>query len=477
MQGLFFHQYSGNGTIFHDDLNTKIINNAITLHPVKEPAIMYRMHSHFMSERIQDLEHKAVKLQRVIRNMDRMLHPNEKQLSLHENLNLQDGRDFNLQLPMNSTEKWDMFLLNTTGLSGALEIEVKNSLEKSKELLNKEIRKSRNLRKLAIQKVNYGYRRVHPLYGVQHVIEVAIKSKKRTHNNTSGETKTVYSSCGKRFYTQQPFGNLIYSSEPLNAMPRYVHFLVPLEGRLETFRRFMENFELVCLKQLQRVKLVVAYSSTVSSPLHHKAIMKEYQDKYPEAKLMWLNVEGNFSRGISLTLAADKFDQTALLFFCDVDLVFNLEFIDRCRMNTAIGKRVYFPIMFGQLDPELTYLNKTKLGSYFTINEDAVIWRSYSYGPACMYHHDFNAVGGFDTSIKGYGSEDVDLFEKFVRHPGIEVFRAADPGLIHVYHPVKCDPNLDSLQLTLCQGTKAPALVSQNSSIRTLVSMNTTQHN
>ena len=410
MQGLFFHQYSGNGTILHNDLNTETINNAITLHPLKEPAYMYRMHSHFMSERIQDLEHKAVKLQRVIRNMDRMLHPNEKQLSLQEKLNLQDGRDFNHQLPMNSTEKWDMLLLNTTGLRGALEIEVKNSLEKSKELLNKEIKKTRNLRKLVIQEVNYGYRRVHPLYGVQHVIDVTIKSKNETHNNTSGETKTVYSSYGKRFYTQQPFGNLIYSSEPLNDMPRYVHFLVPLEGRLETFRRFMENFELVCLKQLQRVKLVVAYSSTVSSPLHHKAIMKEYQDKYPEAELTWLDVVGPFSRGISLTLAADKFDQTALLFFCDVDLVFNLEFMDRCRMNTAIGKQVYFPIMFGQLDHELTYLNKTKLGSYFTINEDAVIWRSYSYGPACMYHHDFDAVGGFDTSIKGWGLEDVDLF-------------------------------------------------------------------
>ena len=238
----------------------------------------------------------------------------------------------------------------------------------------------------------------------------------------------------------------------------------------------MDNFELVCLKQLQRVKLVVAYSSTVSSPLHHKAIMKDYQDKYPEAELTLLNVEGNFSRGISLTLAADKFDQTARLFFCDVDLIFNLEFMDRCRMNTAIGKRVYFPIMFSQFDTKVTYPNKTKPDSSFAISKNAGIWRSYSYGPACMYHHDFDAVGGFDTSIKGWGLEDVDLFEKFVRHPGIEVFRAADPGLIHVYHPVKCDSHLGSRQLAYCQESKASGLASQQSLITALLSMNVTQH-
>ena len=57
------------------------------------------------------------------------------------------------------------------------------------------------------------------------------------------------------------------------------------------------------------------------------------------------------------------------------------------------------------------------------------------------------------------------------------MFRAADPGLIHVYHPVKRDPNLNSLQLALCQGTKAPVLASLNSLISTLLSMNTTLHN
>ena len=478
MRNLFFHEHTGNGSMFYGDLNTKAINDAITLHPIKQPAYMYRLHSHFMNERIQDLQHEAVKLQRVLRNMDRLLQVNGNELSLKEKRGLQDERDFHHQLTINNTEKWDMFTTKSfyadTKLKsphGALimNIEVSNLLEKTKEFVSEEVRKNRNIKKMKVQKINHGYRRVNPLYGLQHIVQVTVKGKLKS-NTPKGKRKIIYTSQKRYFYTQQPFGNLVYKTEPLDDMVPYVHFIVPLAGRLETFRRFMKNFELVCLIARQRVKLVVAYSSFVSFSDEHKVIITEYQDKYPEAELIWLDVPGNFSRGIALSLAADKFDQTALLFLCDVDLIFNLEFIDRCRMNTALGKRVYFPIMFSQFDPELTYSNKTKPGTHFTINKDSGIWRSYSYGPACIYHQDLDAVGGFDTSIKGWGLEDVDLFEKFVSHTDIEVFRAADPGLIHVYHRVKCDPNLPARQLSQCKGSKASVRASQKSLVRAMLS-------
>ncbi|KAL9954162.1 hypothetical protein ACROYT_G041663 [Oculina patagonica] len=439
MNNLFFHQYTGNGSMFKGDLNTKTISEAITLHPIKQPAYMYRLHSHFMNERIQDLQHKAVKLQRVLRNMDRLLQANGDELSLQEKRSLQDERDFHHQLAINNIEKWNMFTTKSistdTGLEPphrALKNEVNNLLEKTKELVDEEARKNQNIKKLKVQKLSHGYRRIHPLYGLQQIVEVTVNGKIQSNN------------------------------------PR---------ERLETFRRFMKNFELVCLKTLQKVKLVVAYSSFVSSPHEHKVIMKEYQDKYPQAELIWLDVAGNFSRGIALSLAADKFDQTALLFLCDVDLIFNSEFIDRCRMNTALGKRVYFPMVFSQFDPELTYINKTNPYTHFTINKDAGFWRAYAYGIACIYHQDLDAVGGFDTSIKGWGLEDVDLYERFVNHTEIEVFRAADPGLIHVYHHVNCDPNLPARKLFMCQGSKASGRASQKSLIRAMPSFQNVTHN
>ena len=127
--------------------------------------------------------------------------------------------------------------------------------------------------------------------------------------------------------------------------------------------------------------------------------------------------------------------------------------------------------MFSQFDPELSHTNNNKPDTYYTIDVDAGIWRTYSYGPACMYHQDLHAVGGFDTSIKGWGWEDVDLYEKFINHTEIEVFRAADPGLIHVYHPIKCDPNLPARQMTLCQGLKASGLANQNLLVSSMLVM------
>jgi len=534
MEKLFLQDYSGNGKIFVGKQASKNINDATTLHPVKDPAYMYRLHVYFNNERIQDLQQRGERLQRVLRNMDRLrqanrLSPHEKlglqdardihyqlvinnsekwevftsksfypdiglkapvtkihgasenKLSLQKKRGLQGARDFHHQLVINNSEKWEMFTFNlfytdisleapVTKISGALKIEVNNILENIKEVINEDFRNNQHLGKLKNQKIHYGYRRVHPLYGTQHIVQLTVIGIKRSRNSKTNKPETIHIPYERSFYTQQPFANLRYTTEPLAGIPPYVHFLVPLEGRLETFRRFMANFELVCLKVLQRVKLVVAYSSSVSSPHEHKDIMKKYQQKYPEAELIWLDVGGDFSRGIALSLAANKFDQAALLFFCDVDLIFNSEFIDRCRLNTALGKRVYFPIMFSQFDPELTYSNKTKPDSHFTINKDAGFWRTFSYGPACIYHQDMDAVGGFDTSIRGWGLEDSKLFDKFVHHPEVEVFRAVDPGVIHVYHRKDCDPKLSVTQYKHCQGSKAAILASQKSLVRALLS-------
>lgn len=480
MRTLFFHHYTEKGQIFHGDLNTNTIRDAITLHPIKEPAYMHRLHLHFKNVRIQQLQHQAVKLQRVLRNMDHLIQAEQTPQPVQSKVDLLDPREFHDQLPRNATEQWNMFTSNSfyfdeklrspgTGIRGALKIEFTNALDRNSDFLKEEARRIPNSGNRKIQKINYGYRRFHPLYGVEHIMQLTVKTEKKVRLDNSGKTEQISTSRNRWFRTQLPFGNLLHKVEPLAVASSYVHFLVPLEGRLETFRRFMNNFEEVCLKPRLLVKLVVAYSSQVSSPDQHKAILKEYQNKYPLAGLIWIDVEGNFSRGIALSLAADQFDETALLFLCDVDLVFSKAFVDRCRMNTVLGKRVYYPIMFSQFEPELSHTNNTIRGSYYTINKDAGIWRTYSYGPACLHHRDLHAVGGFDTSIKGWGWEDVDLYEKFVNHTEIDVFRAADPHLIHIYHPVKCDRNLPDRQMTLCKGSKASGLANQKSLVRAMI--------
>lgn len=72
----------------------------------------------------------------------------------------------------------------------------------------------------------------------------------------------------------------------------------------------------------------------------------------------------------------------------------------------------------------------------------------------------FEQAGGYDTSIQGWGGEDVDIFNKFIARGGnISIFRAPDPGLIHVYHKRFCDKNLPKDQMIMCQGTRADTYV------------------
>ena len=56
-----------------------------------------------------------------------------------------------------------------------------------------------------------------------------------------------------------------------------------------------------------------------------------------------------FNRGLGLNTAVQAIQDPygdVLLFICDVDVTFNRDFMNRCRLNAVPGKQVYFPIVF-----------------------------------------------------------------------------------------------------------------------------------
>ena len=88
MQALFYHNQS-KAQAFHGNLDTKSVRNAITLHPIKQPPYMYRLHSHFFSLKIQNLQYQAVRLQRALRNMDYLIGVNGTLKGTREKISLQ----------------------------------------------------------------------------------------------------------------------------------------------------------------------------------------------------------------------------------------------------------------------------------------------------------------------------------------------------------------------------------------------------
>ena len=219
-----------------------------------------------------------------------------------------------------------------------------------------------------------------------------------------------------------------------------VNVLVPLTGRLETFGRFLKLFEQTCLRVGENVRLVVllfdaltidekekgksAVEGNKNGPslgVHgdskkHRQLLAKYQQRYPKAELELLPMSGPFSRGVALEVGASRFPNSSLLFFCDVDLAFTPSFLHNCRTNALLGQKVYFPIVFSQYDPRFAQPPPTTdTPGTFLFTRRSGFWRDYGYGITCIHRGDLAAVGGFDTSIRGWGLEDVDLFSRVVQ--------------------------------------------------------------
>ncbi|RZF33774.1 hypothetical protein LSTR_LSTR015401, partial [Laodelphax striatellus] len=240
---------------------------------------------------------------------------------------------------------------------------------------------------------------------------------------------------------------------------KLINFILPLAGRFKTFKRFVKNFEEVCLEPRERVTLtVVLFPSDDDNSVEETfTLVKQLQTKYSWAKIEVIPVFDTFSRANALHLGAQHVanDNDDLLFFIDVDMMFSGQVLRRVRLNTVRGKMAYFPIVFSEFDPSVVYgRNGTADSDHFRVDEVTGYWRQYGFGIASVYKSDLIQVGDFNTTIRGWGKEDVDLFDRFVAS-NVSVLRAADPHLVHVFHVVECSRLLPEQQLLMCQATRS----------------------
>jgi len=252
------------------------------------------------------------------------------------------------------------------------------------------------------------------------------------------------------------FLNLNFSSQDEDPVQsKTINFILPLSGRYEIFQRFLQNYEDICLTSGEKTSLLIVLYQHKSEDSFNKTIdlIERLKYKYRSVNMDILPISGNFSRARALDLGASKFQADELLLFIDVDIVFTNSALNRIRLNTLPGRRLYFPIVFSQYDPKVVYGEVSKQDK-FTINEISGHWRQYGFGIVSLYKRDYRAVGGLDLSIQGWGKEDVEFFEKTVKS-GLDVFRAADRDLVHVYHEIECSRELPSLQFSMCMGSKA----------------------
>ena len=255
----------------------------------------------------------------------------------------------------------------------------------------------------------------------------------------------------------RPFGRIrqLKYQPTVDVSDVWIHVIVPLQGRIDRFRTFVKMYGDVCVKD-QKVFLTVVYFGE-DGQKEAENILKDMATKNNYKNYKFLASNSNFSRGRGRQYGAEHLDKgNVLMFFCDVDIQFDAGFLERCRIHAQPGKKVYFPIVFSLYNPDVVY-GKSQAPpqeSRLVIKHETGSWRIYGYGMTCLYRNDFFSVGGFDLSIEGWGGEDVDLAKRF-KCSSLQIVRAVDRGIFHLYHEKLCDVGLSKEKYGHCVGSRA----------------------
>ncbi|BES87226.1 Chondroitin [Nesidiocoris tenuis] len=509
MQTIFYHNGSGNAA-FTGDLKKKEIHRAITLHPIKDYRNMYRIHNYMKMLQVRERKYKRI---RAYRDMLAMV----SYIKDNHTLNKEELRNATLFGQPAGVKKfrppnhnallvWEFIQRSIfSPYKSNPRMRIGTSLQEGLDDVVREVMEMINMyskqrgRVIDFKEILYGYTRQDPLHGIDYILDMLLvyrkyRGRKMTvpvrrhayiqqqfagiairevdsqteHQDPSTPTNSLsitsnlkeafdrsVSSLGRHFPAM-----LFSNSEPRETNEdKTIHFILPLSGRFDTFRRFVQTYETECLKTKERASLtVVLYPSTQENTLQRIIdTMKGLQKQYPAADLKYVTMYEEFARAKALSIGASHQAQGDLLFFVDVDIAFRQEALRRIRQRTVQGRSVYYPIVFSEFDPGRLY-GRTASPDHFAITGKAGYWRQYGFGICSIYKEDLDNVGGLNTTITGWGKEDVDLFERIVRQMStsrLQIFRAPDPDIIHIYHPVTCDPKLNEEQLSMCKATRA----------------------
>ena len=267
-----------------------------------------------------------------------------------------------------------------------------------------------------------------------------------------------------RVKVKRPFGplSLTENIETIDTNNELINLVLPLSGRLDKFRTFLDNFVDVCIKWDQQVFLTVVFFGQEGKE-ELESIMTNLSgaENFTDYKLIF--TDESFSRGFGLQQGAVSWEKgNVLLFFCDVDIYFTAEFLNRCRLYSTPGVKVYYPVVFSLYNPMIVYGGSVSpLMNQYRINRDTGYWRDFGFGMTCQYKSDFLKIGGFDLSIKGWGMEDVRLYRNYLASD-LAVVRAADRGIFHKWHSKYCSRNLTQPQFLACIKSKVKSEASHS---------------
>uniref|UniRef100_A0A6B0VFC7 Hexosyltransferase n=1 Tax=Ixodes ricinus TaxID=34613 RepID=A0A6B0VFC7_IXORI len=468
MQTIFYHNFFGEVAL-KGRVRRREVHRSLTLHPVKDPREMYKIHAYFGGFRAQELRQRSLQLLREMRWAAQAYGgcATPAQIQSPWCSGIVNGSSSLSEMPsltkffpgeIQDLLTWDFFSKSLYSdqvtnprrrMETFHEVSINNVISDLMELTNR-YSKQRG-RVIEFKDVLYGYHRLDPLHGADYVLDLLL-----TYRKYRGRKMTL--PVRRHAYIQQPFSQLRIREVASQKTRRpVVRFVLPLCGRRATFERFLRTFRAVCLEGDDACTLLVVQfrHQTEADDLEGTLVAEEVLGvDYDRGRVEFVPGSGEFSRAAALELGASRFSAEELLFFVDVDMVFDAGVLRRIRSHVTCGRSAYFPVIFSQYDPAYVGgVTEHRVAMEPRVAPGEGYWRQFGFGIVAICRSDLAAVGGLDVTIRGWGKEDVDLYDRVVAS-NLTVVRAPDPGLVHVFHPVECSPSLPRTQYEMCLGSK-----------------------
>lgn len=247
-----------------------------------------------------------------------------------------------------------------------------------------------------------------------------------------------------------------------------INVILPLASVGSSFMEFLLSYSHIGLRYGDnKLHLVIVVFSDDQATLVEKVLQQFTADTF-QASASLVTTTGTFDRLKAIELGMESIqDENGLAFLADVNLRFGPGFFRRCRLNTELGKRVYFPSAFWLY--EMNYKNYSD-GSVPSILPWVGQWGAHQLWLVCIYKKDYKAVGGYRNKTFS-----VDLFKAIIR-ANLDILQAPDPGLFRTWTKKNCR-DLNFKRTKICLKLKRAGSFEQPEMVNALDELGMTREN
>ncbi|XP_041374793.1 chondroitin sulfate synthase 1-like [Gigantopelta aegis] len=450
---LFYQNRVDRNGSFEGELDESAVRS-LTLHPVKQSEHVYRLQNGFNVRRFLHLKETVSRLENTIAAMDNTLSQAVQKKSKGKSPKRLHKRSAECKITNNGADDIWNFIRN--GLIYARTHPYQNPFEnvgrRGRQLRINEtllsLKKLGLLPKSNFNKPVFYYEKISPNVGVEHIVTIG--------NQSSYKPFVAV----QRF--QRPEVIEIQTDNKTRDMVMYI--ILPIYRRSKEFANFLTSLKRAAHQYRGKIHLRVAVYKDVEkeylmSLKHYKAFEGVCQNLTSELFLL----SGQYSKVRAMNRAVQGLPLDSLILFMDVDMIFTAGFLDKVILNTKRGKEAFFPVSFSLYDPRTACHGKRGCHferNSFEIHQDRGTWRHFGFGIVGIYKDDFLRVGGWDSSIMGWGKEDTLFYEECFSY-GFPIFRSIELGLVHVHHLKYCNVSLPTDQYNMCIASRAQMYASQ----------------